>query len=260
MKLAITTDQNTLQNPALRQLGLLRTLLSFSTTLTLVLCTCLMALNSTLSHAEEADKKARWYKVNLTVFKQKPDSKLDESFSAQTLKLDFADVVRLKQKAEKTAARSAMNAPIALHHEALSAKAPFIEQSIDDSWTELLTKLDPATQPILYNSQWVQPVYDQNNILPLYFETSVRHLDQPQLRGLLHLHVSRYLHANFTINYWPEDADSHEDLISFESGRRMRSKEVHYLDHPLIGILLRILPADNPTERAGNLSARAAGL
>ncbi len=229
--------------------------LAFKALTLMVMLLCII----TPSHAEDADKKARWYQVNLTVFKQKPDSKLDESFSSQALKLEFADVVRLKQKPEKTAARSAMNAPIALHHEALTNKSPFIEQSIDEGWTELLSKLDPATQPILYNSQWIQPVYDQENILPLYFETSLLHLDQPQLRGLMHLHVSRYLHANFNINYWPEDADSHEDLVSFESSRRMRSKEVHYLDHPLIGILLQILPAKNPVEANGN-QPQSAGL
>jgi len=210
---------------------------------------------SAQSMAQETEKKARWYKVNLTIFKQKPDSKLDESFAAKAIELDIPDLIQLKQQKDKSDAQSAINAPLALHHESLGSNAPFVEQSIDEDWIEVLGKLDPAKQPILYNAQWVQPVYDQKNHIPLYFESSLLHLNQPQLRGVMDLHVSRYLHAHFKINYWPENADSFEDLVSFEGARRMRSKELHYLDHPLVGVLLRILPMENPIAAKEKLEA-----
>lgn len=205
--------------------------------------------------AQEKEKKARWYKVNLTIFKQKPDRKLDESFTAEALTLEMGDIIQLNQQHTTSKSRSAMNAPLALHHEALGANAPFVNQSIDDDWTEILNKLDPAGQPILYNAQWVQPVYDQNNNTPLYFESSLLQMNQPQLKGMMDLYVSRYLHAHFKVNYWPEDADSSEDLVSFESARRMRSKELHYLDHPLVGILIRMLPMENPIAKQERLEA-----
>lgn len=211
-----------------------------------ILAFILSTLFSAQSLAQGKEKKARWYKVNLTIFKQKPDSKLDESFAANAVELDIPDLIQLKQQQGKSNSQSAINAPLALHHEALGPNSPFVEQSIDEDWIEVLGKLDPAQQPILYNAQWVQPVYDQKNHIPLYFESSLLHLNQPQLRGVMDLHVSRYLHAHFKINYWPENADSFEDLVSFESARRMRSKELHYLDHPLVGVLLRMLPMENP--------------
>lgn len=216
------------------------------TTISGLIMVLLMSLLSTQATAQEKEKKARWYKVNLTIFKQKPDHKLDESFTATPIQLDIPDVIQLKHQQGKSRANSAMTAPLALHHEAVGSEAPFVLQTIDEDWTEVLGKLDPASQPIIYNSQWVQPVYDQKNHIPLYFESSLLHLDQPQLRGIMNLHVSRYLHAHFQVNYWPENADSHEDLVSFESARRMRSKELHYLDHPLVGVLLRMLPVENP--------------
>ena len=194
-------------------------------------------------------KKARWYQVNLTVFKQKPDRKLDESFAFQPIALDMANVVQLKKQLAESKAESAIDSPSALHFEAINTDAPYVEQSIDDDWSVVIDKLDPAKQPILYNVQWVQPVYSQKHHIPLYFESSQTHMNQPELKGIMDLHVARYLHAKFHLSYLPETADSYEDMISLQSARRMRSKEVHYLDHPLVGVLLRMLPVESPIVR-----------
>lgn len=227
---------------------------SLVTLMTFVLTTAL----SGHAMSEEKEKKARWYQVNLTIFKQKPDHKLDESFTAPPVKLDIPDLIHLKTVDQQSHAQGAVNAPLALHHESLSMESPFIQQNINEEWAETLNKLDPASQPILYNAQWIQPVYDQKNHIPLYFESSLLHMNQPQLRGVMNLHVSRYLHAHFKINYWPEKADSFKDLVGFEGARRMRSKEVHYLDHPLVGILIKMLPVENPIAKQEKLEAEQA--
>ena len=201
----------------------------------------ILALASTLGAGAFAKEtpKARWYQVNLTIFKQAPNRSLDESFRSEPVELDMSDVVHLKGQGKAALAKGAMNASMALNHESLSPHAPYQPQTIGKDWSKLVNRLDPAKQPILYNMQWVQPVYDNNHDIPLYIETTINEMGQPQLQGLMYLHVTRYLHAKFHLNYWPDDADSAEDLVTFESSRRMRSKEV----------ILRMLPVDPPTSQ-----------
>ena len=209
-------------------------------------------LSSPFSWAEEDEtpvKEARWYQVNLTLFQQKPDSHLDESFGFTALPLSMPDIIELKTNQPFALANSDMNATLAFHHENANNLA-FTEQSIDQDWADKTSKLDPVNQPILYNAQWQQPVYDKKHRLPIYIESSVQHLGVPQLKGLFYLHVSRYLHSKIDLQFLPNNADTTTDLISFQQSRRMRSKEVHYIDHPLVGAVIRILPIEHPLKQA----------
>jgi len=193
-------------------------------------------------------KKARWYQVNFTLFQQKPDIRLDESFKFKALPIDMADIIELKNDNAYSLADSGMNATLVLHHENANNIA-FTEQNIDEDWVEKMSKLDPVTQPILYNVQWQQPVYEQKHSLPIYFESSLTHLGTPQVKGLFHLHVSRYLHSKINLQFLPSSANSTDELISLQQSRRMRSKEIHYLDHPLLGAIIRIIPVEHPLEK-----------
>ncbi len=199
--------------------------------------------------ADDTPAKARWYQVNITVFKQKNSHATNETFSTQPIELAEADLIQLKAAPKKGVANSAFNAPLALTQEAVNHHAPYLHQNIDKDWGDVLSHLDPASQPILYNMQWLQPIYHKDHSVPLYFEGSTGHLGLPQIRGLIHLNVARYLHSTFNINYWPETAETPEELVSLTQSRRMRSKEVHYLDHPMVGVLIRLLPAKSPLER-----------
>ncbi len=211
-----------------------------------LLLICLMLITS-FSHSETTQKKARWYQINLTFFQQKPDSSLDEDFSFNELTLDMADTIQLNNDNTFTLANSGMNAAMALHHENVNGQA-FTKQNISADWQEYLEKLDPVSQPILYNTQWTQAVYDQPNSLPIYFESSSTMLGQPQLKGVIELHVSRYLHSKLDLQFIPKDARNLGETISLQQKRRMRSKEIHYLDHPYLAALIRIIPAEHPLD------------
>jgi hypothetical protein len=198
---------------------------------------------------EAAIKKARWYQINVTFFQQKNDRSLDESFNYNKIELTMADVVRLyKDENTFTLANSGINAPLSLHHENANALA-FTMQNIDDDWADIINKLDPVSQSILFNAQWVQPVYEQQHSVPIYIESSNQVLNQPQLKGLFNLHVSRYLHSSIELQFIPEDAENLNKTLSLQQTRRMRSQEVHYIDHPSLGVLIRILPFENPLDK-----------
>ncbi len=199
------------------------------------------------AYSEERVKKARWYQVNLTFFQQKPDSSLNEAFAFEELELNMSDALKLHTDAQFTIANSGMNAVMALHHENSNGKA-FIEQDINEDWGSIINKLDPVNQPILHNVQWVQPVYGEQHSIPVYFESSSQALGQPKLKGVIELHVSRYLHSNIQLQYIPKQAHSLNETISLQQRRRMRSKEIHYLDHPYVAALIRIIPVEHPLD------------
>jgi len=70
--------------------------------------------------------------------------------------------------------------------------------------------------------------------------------DEPSyIQGRIKLIMSRYLHFEVNLNYF----QLHKDDVVTEyrsypvvSERRMRSREIHYLDHPMIGIIVHALP------------------
>ena len=201
--------------------------------------------------AEETEtpvKKARWYQINVAFFQQKHDQSLDKSFNFEKIDLSMGDVIRLYEDDNTfQLAESGLNASLSLHHENANA-LPYTLQTISEDWSQTINKLDPVKQEILYNAQWVQPVYEQQHSLPIYFESSQLVINQPQIKGLFHLHISRYLHTNIELQYLPENATSLKDTLSLQQSRRMRSKELHYIDHPSIGVLIKIIPTQHPLD------------
>ena len=64
-----------------------------------------------------------------------------------------------------------------------------------------------------------------------------------KLNGLVRISVQRYLHAEFDL-VLRQDADGFgQRQYRFKEKRRMRSRKLHYLDHPRMGILIEIRPA-----------------
>ena len=82
--------------------------------------------------------------------------------------------------------------------------------------------------------------------------------EKAKLEGTVKIVLGRYLHVNFDLilkrNLAPKDgiietgADMKEDnrFYPIQTHRRMRSKETHYIDHPLIGVLVLATPFKLP--------------
>ncbi len=82
-----------------------------------------------------------------------------------------------------------------------------------------------------------------------------------ELEGLIKVILSRYLHVETDIVFRPQPVTLQEDIFNFEvldelnkpvvyrlkqTRRRMRSRELHYLDNPVIGMLVLITPYEPP--------------
>ena len=63
-----------------------------------------------------------------------------------------------------------------------------------------------------------------------------------RLFGGIKVWVGRFLHFETRLAYTPANSDS---SFAFESDRRLRSRQLHYIDHPRVGIITKIFPVDD---------------
>lgn len=125
---------------------------------------------------------------------------------------------------------------------------------------------------ILFYSAWRQTGLDAANAFEIDINELVNaHTNKSEntISGNLKVVLARYLHFYANLDYQRIDdkkninldtavttrdssapaIETNEDLISMQSypmqmHRRMRSKELHYIDHPLLGILIQINPVE----------------
>lgn len=72
---------------------------------------------------------------------------------------------------------------------------------------------------------------------------------QPELQGMIRLHLSRYLHVEPNIWFARTSDTGQPYWVHIDQNRRMRSEELHYIDHPLFGMLIRITPYQTPAQK-----------
>lgn len=84
---------------------------------------------------------------------------------------------------------------------------------------------------------------------------------QVQLYGTLTLYRGRYLHIDADLRYrlpryqpsWTaREVAMGPPLYVLDQRRRMRSDELHYLDHPAIGLLVKVTPLDSATQEGAD--------
>ena len=92
-------------------------------------------------------------------------------------------------------------------------------------------------RPLLH-WRWRQPGWERGQALPIRVLASAPD-GRPVLDGTLTLARSRYLHLSADLVY----ADPNVGVpVALRELRRMRSGELHYLDHPRFGVLVQINP------------------
>jgi hypothetical protein len=125
---------------------------------------------------------------------------------------------------------------------------------------------------VLLHGRWLQPVPERQNPQPLLLQVGPRYGDAYGLEGTIDVTLGRFLHFNANLIYRepliggaPLDrahppagngavtrtVPTLEDLsaagfMHLQESRRVRSGELHYLDHPKLGVLVRIEPAVAP--------------
>ena len=79
---------------------------------------------------------------------------------------------------------------------------------------------------ILYHKVWSQQALPKEESIPVWIEIP------SLLEGTINLHKKRFLHVTADLVF-----NSFEGSVRLNESRRLKSKELHYLDHPLFGML-----------------------
>lgn len=133
-----------------------------------------------------------------------------------------------------------------------TAASPGPIQPLPAEYLQLVPQADAlrrkGLEPVLHTA-WRQVVGDRDNKDWLWLETD-------SLYGLLRVSLGRYLHLDTRLLLLgpPSETEPRQTILAVDH-RRMRSGELHHLDHPGFGILVQInryeppaLPADAEAE------------
>ena len=112
--------------------------------------------------------------------------------------------------------------------------------------SELRTEINRLQRrfDILAAGSWHQPVPPRDQPQPLLIQMGERDGRRPfAVEGWIAVTLQRFLH--FQVRLWVHLGDAEFALVS--ESRRLRSDEVHYLDHPAIGMIVRAEPVAIPS-------------
>lgn len=174
--------------------------------------------------AQAGRGSAPWYLIEIVVFtRNTPPAAGSEIWSKASGKLDWESVRTGKYTLASAGSLRLTGAKLALKksHEELT--------------------------PVIHTA-WRQPVYSRNSARSFYLKSD-REITPgtPLVEGMVKISVNRYLHVDLDLlmRGTPAGADRLPggfQTFRFDEHRRMRSKELHFIDHPLMGMLILITP------------------
>jgi len=124
---------------------------------------------------------------------------------------------------------------------------------------DLVRRLENSGEfEVLQQLAWQQPVPERGSPQPIYVN-----LSNGELQGHLAVTLGRYLHTQATLWLKPTPTGAASDLAGYaqlEQSQRMRSGDLHYFDHPLFGLLVRIDKVSPPAELLAQFETFQSGL
>ncbi len=102
----------------------------------------------------------------------------------------------------------------------------------------------------LWYQVWRQPGWNRNDAVPIRVAAGATDMEgHSVLEGTLRLYRGRYLHLQADLRYADPELGPGEGFeplrVALRQSRRMRSGELHYLDHPRLGVLVRVTPVES---------------
>jgi hypothetical protein len=187
-------------------------------------------LSSAAAHAEDT-----WYSVEIIVFAHAKESYLaSESWKQDLVQPQFTGAKVL------TPAGSAGS-------KAFQAVDPS-RYRLQGEWSRLQSSGE--YRPLLHTA-WLQPGLPREQAVGVILESGVATESlggAKPLSGVVKVGLSRYLHLDVNLLYRKSssaatgDGTAAFDTFQLSESRRMRSKEIHYLDHPMFGVIALITP------------------
>ncbi|MEW8624179.1 MAG: CsiV family protein [Candidatus Thiodiazotropha sp.] len=204
----------------------------------LILSLLLIAPMGLYAESHEEQQSAPWYQFEVLVFRRiAPGAGSTEGWALDPGIPEQQESVQLT----RGALTEDDGKPIA--YRALPAE----EKSLTEAWGAMRRSRDYRP---LYHIAWRQPVAHPDQAVPIYINLASKRKSAfeeplPILEGNIKFGVKRYLHLETDILLRVEE-DQTLNEAEYDPGpqnyrmqekRRMRSGKLHYLDHPVLGIL-----------------------
>ena len=185
------------------------------------------------AYAEERtadDPQARWYDVELVVFARTAASAgASEHWPGDPGAPDLSRAQPLS--------RLMLDPDLPLAENAFRT-LPAEQRQLGGVYRAILN--GAGMEPLMY-AAWRQPVTEQDQSTPVYLTTAAGPGERAALEGTITVSAKRYLHIDTDLVLRDRDGSSYR----MQAHRRMRSGELHYLDHPLMGIVVEARPVDS---------------
>lgn len=240
----------------------------------------LLLLTATNSAQTEPEKDERWFQAEVIIFeiREKNTAVFQEIWPDDPGLPNYENVVELNSAVETTI--SNQQKLLEEGSNVTQARLKSVEQPFQLLPDEALTltyiteKLDSSAKyvPILHIA-WRQPVVAKREAQTIYIHSNLALAGEDKiaedaalaaplntLDGTIKLYLGRYLHLEADLLYRNQtepmnsntffmnlsDEEQPQTLFRLHQTRRMRSKELHYFDHPMFGLLTQITPYELP--------------
>ncbi len=129
-----------------------------------------------------------------------------------------------------------------------------IQPAGDKNLTDISQRLrNSAGYRVISHQTWQQAVGSRSRAQAVA-------IDSDRVQGQVRFHIATYLHAS--LDLWLQDgvrsveSDSYHTLHQprLVELRRIRSKQVHYFDHPRFGAILQLIPVSTPDQVLSNMT------
>ncbi|WNC73682.1 CsiV family protein [Thalassotalea psychrophila] len=108
-------------------------------------------------------------------------------------------------------------------------------------------QIDVLTEQI--KNQQIQPLFDVESLTTAENNTK-QHQQNWQIDGFFNVHLDHYLYINSQFNVIAKSKNNNEKvieaLVPFKQNRRVISGEIHYFDHPYMGMIVQIRRHEKP--------------
>ena len=211
--------------------------------------TDLLWFRNTLSNSQLIDKP-NWLLVNTT--KRNITNEKEPEF-IQTPTLDSSGLVPIIEISPAPTLTNSTEHELRLQAwtNILQSRS-FIWETDELTLTTEARKLGRKGVKIIQHGKWIQSVPSRENPQKALIQLGESSSTDFQVEGYLSVTKSRFLH--FEAKLWLSAITSSSSINTKNLGhavihesRRMRSKELHYIDHPLFGLLVTIRPIPIPS-------------
>ena len=227
----------------------------------------LLSFSYAIADDKETEKKPQQYDVNIIIFedaharylnaeKWNSTATTDDSLIEETQIKPAADNIKKTEENDTSTDDFTNIKPEILNHE--------------------YKRMNRSSEyNVLFYAAWRQTGLDKNNAYEINIEqlkNNHKTTSENNLTGYFKLVLARYLHMYGVLEYHREIAipatdvtkteapataasltdgnveNTKDQTFSIDLHRKMRSKTLHYIDHPMVGILIQINPTEAKTD------------